>query len=167
MRAHVSYADAGVDVNQLEWSDVRFEFEDGAFVYDVSFGYDGWDFDYTLRADEGAIIDRDLPDGWRASQEPSSPAGDDGSQAAPAPRTGGSAQEGPQAAITADDAVSIALEHAGVDAASARVTKQELERDDGHLTYDVQFVSGTTEWDYEVDAESGAVLSHETESVYD
>ena len=39
----------------------------------------------------------------------------------------------------------------------------ELDDEDGKLVYEVEFKSGSMEYDYEIDAVSGAVLKHEAE----
>ena len=37
----------------------------------------------------------------------------------------------------------------------------KLDWDDGRLQYDVEFYSGSTEYDYEIDANTGAILSYD------
>lgn len=61
--------------------------------------------------------------------------------------------------ITEQSAKDAALKHAGVSASKATFLKAKLERDDGRMVYDVEFYSGQTEYDYEIDALTGAVLS--------
>ena len=39
----------------------------------------------------------------------------------------------------------------------------ELDTDDGSVVYEVEFVCGRTEYQYTLDAETGAVLESETE----
>ena len=45
--------------------------------------------------------------------------------------------------------------------------KADFERDDGFVFYVVKFISGTTEYEYTIDASTGAVLHSETEPVFD
>ena len=61
--------------------------------------------------------------------------------------------------ITADRARELALQHAGVSAADAVFLQTKLDREDGVVCYDVEFYSGSTEYDYDIDALTGAVLS--------
>ena len=65
--------------------------------------------------------------------------------------------------IGEEKAKQAALEHANVKEADAAQLKVALDRDDGTLHYDVEFVSGGYEYDYEIDAVTGAVLKHERE----
>lgn len=60
-------------------------------------------------------------------------------------------------------AKSIALNHAGVSEDKAYDMDIELDDEDGRLIYEVEFKSGNMEYDYEIDAASGAVLKHESE----
>ena len=60
-------------------------------------------------------------------------------------------------------AKSIALNHAGVSESKAYDMDIELDDEDGTLVYEVEFKSGNREYDYEIDAATGAILHHETE----
>lgn len=65
--------------------------------------------------------------------------------------------------ITAEQAKSAALSHAGVSANDAIFVKAGLDWDDGKVHYEVEFYAGNTEYDYDIDAVSGAVLSYDRE----
>ena len=60
-------------------------------------------------------------------------------------------------------AKSIALNHAGVSESKAYDMDIELDDEDGTLVYEIEFKSGNMEYDYEIDAASGAILKHEAE----
>lgn len=60
-------------------------------------------------------------------------------------------------------AKSIALEHAEISEKEAVFVRVKLERDDGRYVYEVEFYSGNTEYDYEIDAISGDILEHDRE----
>ena len=57
----------------------------------------------------------------------------------------------------------IALEHAGLAEADVTFVKVRLDRDDGRLDYDVDFYSGNTEYNYEIDAATGEIVSFDSE----
>ena len=57
------------------------------------------------------------------------------------------------------DAEDIALGDAGVKRDDVRFIWSDLDRDDGRLVYDVEFFFDGTEYDYEIDAEDGRILS--------
>lgn len=65
--------------------------------------------------------------------------------------------------IGAEKAKEIALQHAGVSASNAVFVKAEREYDDGRLTYDVDFYAGNKEYDYEILASDGTILSYDAD----
>lgn len=65
--------------------------------------------------------------------------------------------------ITVEQAKNAALNHAGVKAGDAIFVKAGLDWDDGRVHYEVEFYAGNTEYDYDIDATSGAVLSYDRE----
>ena len=79
----------------------------------------------------------------------------------PAAVTGATPQAG-EAALTAEGAKEIALDHAGLSAGQVTFIRAELDRDDGRLVYDVEFYTADyKEYDYEIDASTGAVISYD------
>ena len=65
--------------------------------------------------------------------------------------------------ITVDKAKSAALSHAGVNANDAIFVKAGLDWDDRRVRYEVEFYAGNTEYDYDIDATTGAVLAYDRE----
>lgn len=65
--------------------------------------------------------------------------------------------------ITAERAKEIALNHAGVNASDAIFVKAGLDWDDGRVEYEVEFYVGNTEYDYDIDAATGAIRSYDHE----
>ena len=109
----------------------------------------GEEFEYKLDAYTGAILEskREVEDGTETpAVQPSRP-------------------EPPAAVqdIGYAKAKSIALNHAGVSENEAYDMDIELDDEDGILVYEVEFKSGNMEYDYEINAATGAILKHETE----
>ena len=65
--------------------------------------------------------------------------------------------------ITVERAKQIALNDAGVAEANAVFLRANLDWDDGRMQYEVEFYSGNTEYDYDIDAVTGAILSSDRE----
>ena len=65
--------------------------------------------------------------------------------------------------IGKDAAKAKALAHAGVSAGDVRELKCELDRDDGIYLYEVEFEVGRTEYEYDIDAYTGAILKADWE----
>ncbi len=70
---------------------------------------------------------------------------------------------GATAKITEQAAKDAALDAAGLSESEVTGLRAELETDDGKLQYEVHFTANGSEYDYEIDAESGAVLSSDKE----
>ena len=62
---------------------------------------------------------------------------------------------------TVDEAAAqkIALEHAGVKAADATITKSKLDYEDGRQVYDIEWYAGGAKYDYEIAADTGEIIS--------
>ena len=69
--------------------------------------------------------------------------------------------QAPASGISADRAKQIALSHAGVSGASFK--KVKLDTDDGVRVYEIEFKVGNVEYDYDIDASSGAIISSSSE----
>ena len=76
-------------------------------------------------------------------------------------RPGGADSAAPSAKITPEKAKSVALEHAGFTAEQVTALRAELEKDDRIPHYDVQFHQDRFEYEYEIHAETGEILSFE------
>lgn len=89
------------------------------------------------------------------------PIADSGIKAAAA---AGGGTEGQSAYISEEDAKKIALEHAGLKEEDISYFKMKLDTDHGVTEYEVEFVSGNTEYDYDIDAVTGAIRSFDFET---
>lgn len=63
------------------------------------------------------------------------------------------------AQISCEDAFRIALDHAGVAEADVLNRDVHMEREDGVQEYDIEFRTQTHEYEYEIHAETGQILS--------
>ena len=53
----------------------------------------------------------------------------------------------------------IALEHAGVKATDATITKSKLDYEDGRQVYDIEWYAGDAKYDYEIATDTGEIIS--------
>jgi uncharacterized membrane protein YkoI len=65
--------------------------------------------------------------------------------------------------LSKEDAIAIALQTAGLDRNAIRDLEAEKERELGVTVWEVDFVSGTQEYSFVLDAQSGQVLRQKTE----
>lgn len=70
-------------------------------------------------------------------------------------------------AITREEARKIALNHLGFTADQVEHLRTEYEIDDGIPQYDVEFHQGDWEYEFEISAETGKILSFDKDHKYD
>ncbi len=132
---------------KMAYSEVDPELDESPAHYEVEIrSQSGEEFEYKIDAYTGAILEskREAADGTEVPVvQPSKPT--------------------PSGDIGYAKAKSIALNHADVSESKAYDMDVELDDEDGKLIYEVGFKAGNREYDYEIDAASGAILKHETE----
>lgn len=132
---------------KMAYSAVDPELDESPAHYEVEItSQSGEEFEYKIDAYTGTILEskREVEDGAETpAEQPTKPV--------------------PSGDIGHAKAKSIALNHAGVSENTAYDMDVELDDEDGKLIYEVEFKSGNTEYDYEIDATSGTILKHETE----
>lgn len=140
---------AGLTAGQVTFVSQKLKWDDGRRVYDLEFYTEGGkkEYDYKIDASTGAVISFD----YDAEQNDRGASKDK------------SANSGSY--IGEEKARSIALSK--VPGASAgNVTKLKLDYDDGRYEYEVEIVYNSMEYDFEIDAISGEILSQEAEPVH-
>ena len=125
---------AGRTAAQVTFTKSKLDWENSRRVYDIEFYADRIEYDYEIDAVSGEILSFDKDDHGSSS--------------------GGTV-------ITLDEAKDIALKHAGFTASQVTFTNSRLDRDDGRQIYEIEFYADRTEYDYEIDAVSGKILSFE------
>ena len=161
----IALSHAGLSQGSVSFVKAELDHEDGVKVYDIEFYSGNVEYDYGINAATGAIIsvDRDIENYSIPTAAPA-PAPTPAPTAAPTPTpTAAPAPTQPAApsTISAERAKQIALSHAGVGGAS--FTKVELDTDDGVAVYEIEFKVDNVEYDYEINAVSGAIISSKSE----
>ena len=135
--------------------------------------------DYSINAEAGEVLEMSVHDETVPADAPQTDVPVSGTATAPASGSSHAASASVQAApntnasagkVDEARAEEIALTHAGVKAADATVTKSKLDYEDGRQVYEIEFYvsgsSGYTEYDYEIEAATGKIVSydHDAES---
>ena len=132
---------------KMAYSEVDPELDESPAHYEVEIrSQSGEEFEYKIDAYTGAILEskREAADGTEVPVvQPSNPA--------------------PSGDIGHAKAKSIALNHASVDASTVYDMNIKMDVENGAIVYEVEFKSGNKEYDYEIDATTGAILKHEAE----
>ena len=137
----IAFNHAGVSSSSVTVEKVELDKDDGVWEYEVDFRTSDTEYDYEINASTGAVI--------KAEKE---------SRKATTTTTSTSSN-----LISKAKAKEIAFNHAGVSSSSVTIEKVELDRDDGVWEYEVDFRVGHTEYDYEINASTGAVIKAESD----
>ena len=65
--------------------------------------------------------------------------------------------------ITQDAAKQIALAKVGMKEEDVKFTKQHLDKDDGRTVYEIEFVVNGMEYEFDIDAATGAILEFDAD----
>lgn len=150
----VALEHAGLSENEVTFILAYLDHDDGRNVYDVEFYVDLQEYDYEIDAYSGEILSYDF----------------DIESYEGAARSSGettTARQSNGAAITLEEAKAIALEKAGVSESDATFTETSFEYDDSIAVYQIGFISGTMEYEIEVNANTGAITEYDVEAIYD
>ena len=100
-----------------------------------------------------------------APAEPSTGDGTSGSGTAaePAPAIQSSGQASDSAYIGVEAAKSAAFAHAGLDAAQVTMGEVDFDYEDGRMVYELEFYANGAEYEYDIDASTGAVVKFSQE----
>ncbi len=136
----IALSDAGVKEADTAYLKVKLDYDDGVKVYDVEFYAGGTEYDYEINAATGEIrsMDHDA-EGYAPTQ------------------TGSAKSEA--------DIQAIAL--AKVPGATASDLWMHLDHDDGRQVYEGSIYYNSMEYEFTIDAYSGAILEWDSESIYD
>ena len=154
---------AGVAEDDAVFSTAGLDKRNGMDYYAVDFTAGGRSYEYDIDAVTGVVIDSSSGGG---TAETPAAGDDDGTASAPAAASpspsAGQTTGGQAAAVTEEQARETALSHAGLTADQVTFVRSKLDRDDGRLMYDVEFyTSDYKEYDYEIDASTGEILSYD------
>lgn len=163
---------AGLSESDITWTKATFDRENGIMIYELDFITADAKYDYEVNALTGEIVQSESE--LRRTSATSTAAPGTAATSTPAPSTTnpGTSGQGTTAPSTGSStgefigeaaAKAAALGHAGVSEGDTYQMKVELDRDDGRYVYEVEFKANYMEYEYEIDAYSGAVLKAESD----
>ena len=146
----IALADAGVAAGDALHLIVKPDWDDGVRIYEVEFYTASQEYDYEIHAETGDILSRDREAEWNG--------------------TAASSTSSTASASTTDigeaKARSVALSHAGISESSTSYIYAKKDWDDGRWVYDVEFWADGKEYDYEILASDGTILSYDYDAEY-
>lgn len=171
--ASIAMEHAGVKEDDALSLRVSQEEEDGVAVYDVEFATADRRYHCDVVRSSGEVLnfsynavtsgDDQADDGAAAQMSGAQESSASAAQTDDASASSAQQSTASSGAIDEAQARSIALEHAGVAESDAAFYRVERDNDDGRAVYEVEFYSGNTEYDYEISAETGEILSYDSD----
>lgn len=171
--ASIAVADANFSATTLD--DVA-----GITCYKVELSAGGYDYAYSINAESGEVLEASyheqtvaasIPDGSTdtPTTQPSTTKPNVGAvTTSPAQSTTPSTGSAPVSGMVDEGkALEIALNHAGVKAADATVTKSRLDYEDGRQVYEIEWYANGAKYDYEIVVATGEIVdsSYEAKTV--
>lgn len=144
-------AHAGLSKQDVEKIGGKKDKDDGRTLYEIEFTAGGYKYEYEVDATTGAIVK------YEKEQAPSKTDKNESTE------NQKDKTQGNGTPITAAKAKEIALAHAGVSKKQAQKLSAELAHENGVTVYEVEFEADGYEYEYDVDAATGAVIKHEKE----
>ena len=143
----IAFDHAGVNGADARFDDQEFDVDDGVTSYELEFYVNGNEYEYDIHAVSGEILksEHDMKQSKQAQKSKQKPAANKSAQ------------------ISKDEAIDIALKHAGLTRSQVSFDDVELDKDDGRLIWEVEFDSGNWEFEYDIDALTKDILDFEKE----
>ena len=131
---------AKLTAKQVKFIKAKSDIENGKKVYDIEFYKGNTEYDYEISATTGKILeyDHDVENFKSPSQKTK---------------------------ISLSKAKSIALKHAKLTAKQVKLTKARTDYDDGVKVYEIEFTHKGMEYEYEISAKTGKILSFEKDRI--
>jgi uncharacterized membrane protein YkoI len=154
--ANIAAADAAISATTL--NEVA-----GTSCYKVEFTSGDYAYAYTVNAETGAVMEMSSREknavDTQAQTEATVPAADSATTQSSAAATAQTVT----GIVDEEMAQKIALEHAGVKATDATITKSKLDYEGRRQVYEIEWYAGGKKYDYEIAVDTGEILS----SAYD
>ena len=143
---------ANLTSDQVSFIKTDTELENGIEVYNIEFSYENKEYDYKINSANGEIVeyDSDIEDYDITQQQ----ATKENKSVTP------NNQNSNNSKITVEKAKEISLKHANLKDNQVVFDKTEMDYDNGVQVYDIEFHYNNIEYNYEIDANTGNILSY-------
>ena len=135
--------DAGLSESDVTFKKTELDHSHGTQVYDIEFYTSDTKYDYEIDASNGTVLEKNIEQ-FQSRTNP----------------TDSTINNSSNEYIGVDRAKEIALNHAQLNESDVQFAKANLENDDGGAEYEIEFYSGSTEYDYTIDAVSGNIIEY-------
>ena len=143
----IAFEHAGVSGSDVKQKKNELDYDNGRQIYEIDFKTDSSEYSYNIDAQTGEILKHEKENGIFSGNTDSSALNNDSGQAY----------------ISEDDAKNTAFKHAGVTDAERYGIKSDT--DDGTEVYDIEFLSGGFEYEYEINRKTGEIIKFDKEKI--
>lgn len=188
---NAALAHAGVSETEAKITKAELDRDNGNYEYEIEFTAQNYKYEYDINAADGSVL-KFTKEAVSAAIAETSARNEETSAAAQKPAetlssavTAKTDETPPPAVttkqavttdaptspaagtdiITAEEAKSAALKHAGLNASEVTFTKAELDHDDGITEYEIEFYSSENEYEYDINAATGMVIKYSKEAL--
>lgn len=140
----VALKDAGITEKEASHIKIKYELEDGVYVYDIDFYVTGGEYSYDINAENGKIVSKDF-------------------EKKRVPKKKITRTKKNSGFISKNKAKSIVLKHAKLSEKEVEFVKVKKERENRSYVYDIEFHTDTKEYSYEVNAKTGKIIEFSSE----
>ncbi len=130
---------AGAEASQADWKDAEFDLDNEVPHYELEFDGGPNEYEYTIHAVSGQIIE--FEQDIKAEKK----------------------KETTKDQMPKEEAIHIALNHAGLTRSEVDFDGVELDNDEERKEWEIEFNHGQWEYDYKIDALNGRILDFEKE----
>lgn len=149
----IALAHAGAKAEEILGYEFEMDYEHGAMIYELEFDWNGREYEYDINANTGEIL--------KYEGEPAENTKDGKKQENPKDNKKNEQPAADGGYIGEAKAKSAALSHAGLDNGSITEYECKLDREDGRMVYEIDFKCNGFEYEYEIDAVSGAIVKQD------
>lgn len=143
---------SGVSAQNAKFTKVKLDRDNGRYVYDIEFYNGNTEYEYEIDAMSGTILEYDFESKSQKNKNDNKPSEKPQNPSSNTTQYIGEAK-----------AKSIVFSAAGISESQAKKLKIELDREDGIMVYEIEFISGNMEYEYEINAITGAILKSDIE----
>ena len=145
--------DTGVNSRDIYFENIDLETEKN--TYEVEFYYNNIEYEYKIDAKNGRVIYNNFKLNTVQNNNSNNQNTNTNNQ------TNNQNNNQNTQTITIDKAKEIALQNANINTNNVNFIEAKQEHDNGRLIYDIEFIYNHIEYNYEIDAKSGEILSYD------
>lgn len=164
----IALSDAGLTVSEVTFTEEKLDLDNSTSVYEIKFHTNDKKYEYEINATTGAVFSKStetVAAQNQPAQQTATPAVNSEKPVATTAAKGTQSNTSSGASqIGVEAAKNKALADAGLSASSVTFTKAKLDYDDRIAVYDVEFYTSTHEYEYEINASTGAVHDKSVEA---